>query len=85
MTEDKNVDVIKTHIMFAVDIKVNVKVKKTTSYGSSEPEYILAEVGGVVIPDGLDWSTKDNIIRNIEEKAFDAVEKYESGMKGEEE
>lgn len=78
MTEDKNVDVIETFVMFAVDITVNVKVRKTTTYGSSEPEYKLAEVGGVVIPDGLDWSTKDNIIKNIEEEAFGAVKKHES-------
>ena len=82
--EDKNVDVIATYIMFAVDVKVNVKVKKTTSYGNSEPEYTLAEVGGVVIPDDIDWSTKDSIIKNIEEGAFGAVKEYEKEIKGEE-
>ena len=82
-TEDKNVDIIKTYIMFATDITVNVKVRKTTSYGNPKPEYELAEVGGVAIPDDMDWTTKDSIIKNIQKEAFDAVEKYESGMKGE--
>ena len=83
MTEDKNVDVIKTYIMFATEVKVNVKMKKTTSYGNPEPEYSLAEVGGVSIPDELAWSTKDNIIKNIEEEAFDAVKEYKLEIKGE--
>ena len=82
-SEDKNVLVIETCDMFAVDIKVNIKVKKTTSNGNSEPVYNLAEVGGVVISDELDWSTKDKIIKNIKEEAFGAVKKYESEMKGE--
>ena len=83
-TKDKNVDVIQTYIMFATDITVNVKVRKTTSYGSSEPEHELAEVVGVSILEGeLDWSTKDSIIKNIQKEAFSAVEKYESEIKGE--
>jgi len=82
-TEDRHVDVIETNVMFAVDVVVNVKVKKTTSYGNPNPEYKLAEVVGVAIPsDVFDESTKMDIIRNIREDAFAAVKKYEEDFKG---
>ena len=74
----EEVDVIETNIMFAVDIKVNVKVRKTTSYGNPQPEYRLAEVANVVFKsDVFDEDTKIDIVRNIQEEAFAAVHKYE--------
>ena len=82
--EDKHVDIIKTYVMFGVDITVNIKVRKTTSYGSSKPEYTCAEIAGVDIPeDGFDWSNKDTIIRKIQEEAYDKVKKYEEEIKKE--
>ena len=76
--KNEEVDVIETNIMFAVDIKVNVKVRKVTSYGNLRPEYKLAEVANVAIhSDVFDESTKMNIVRNIREEAFDAVHEYE--------
>ena len=82
--DDKNVDIIKTYVMFGVDITVNIKVRKTTSYGSSKSEYKCAEIARVSIPeDGIDWSTKDNIIRSIEKEAFDQVKEYEEDIKKE--
>lgn len=76
----KEVDIIETNIMFAVDIKVNVKVRKTTLYGNSEPKYILAEVAGVGVFE-LDLSTKDDIIRNIQREAFAAVKEHEDSIR----
>ena len=74
----EEVDIIETNIMFAVDIKVNVKVRKTTLYGNSEPKYILAEVANVGIQSGVfDESENMDVIRNIRDKAFVAVEEYE--------
>ena len=74
----EEVDVIETNIMFGVDVNVNVKVRKTTSYGNPHPEYKLAEVVGVVFQsDVLDEDTKMSIVRNIQEEAFAAVKKYE--------
>jgi len=80
--EDKHTVVIKTNTMFAVDIVVNVKVNKSTSYGNPEPEYELAEVAGVGIFE-LDWSTKDSIISNIQKEAFDKVKKCEEEIRKE--
>ena len=76
----EEVDVIETNIMFAVDIKVNVKVRKTTTYGNPQPEYKLAEVVGVGIFE-LDWNTKDDIIQSIQREAFVAVKEYEDSIK----
>jgi len=84
MTEDKNVDVIETYVMFATEVKVNVKVRKTTSYGSSEPEYELAEVAGIPNPFVvLDENTGMDVLGKIREEALNAVKKYESEIKGE--
>ena len=82
----EEVDIIETNIMFGVDIKVNVKVRKTTSYGNLQPEYKLAEVAGVAIQsDMLDENTKidirKNIIKNIREEAFVVVKEYEEDLK----
>lgn len=80
--KEEIVDVIKTNIMFGVNIKVNVKVKKTTSYGNPQPEYKLAEVANVAIQsDVFDEDTKMNIVRNIQEEAFVAVKDYEYSIK----
>ena len=55
--KDKHTVVIETNTMFAVDVVINVKVRKTTSYGNPQPEYKCAEIGGVSIPiDVFDWS-----------------------------
>ena len=76
--KNEEVDVIETNIMFAVDIKVSVKVRKTTSYGNPRPEYKLAEVANVGIQSGVfDESENMDVIRNIRDKAFVAVEEYE--------
>lgn len=76
--EDNHTVVIETNTMFAVDVVVNVKVRKTTSYGNQQPEYKCAEIAGIAIPaDGMDWSTKDKIIKNIQNEALIAVKKYE--------
>ena len=77
--EDEQVIITKTDIMFAVDIVVNVKVRKTTSYGNQQPEYSLAEVAGAGVFE-LDWSTKDNIIQNIQKEAFNKVKKHEEDI-----
>ena len=80
----EDVDVIETNIMFAVDIKVNVKVRKTTSYGNPQPEYKLAEVANVGIQSGVfDESENMDVIRNIREEAFAAVKEYEDSIKEE--
>ena len=86
-TKDKHVvDVIETNIMFAVDVVVNIKVKKTTSYGNPEPKYECAEIANVCIPDDeLDWSTKDHIIRNIQSEALEQVKKHEEDIMREKE
>ena len=82
--EEEDIAVIETNIMFGVDIKVNVKVRKTTSYGNPQPVYELAEVANVAIQlDVFDEGTKMDIVRNIREEAFDAVKKYEEGLKNE--
>ena len=87
MSENKDkqhVDVIETSTMFAVDVVVNIKVRKTTSYGNPEPKYKCAEIAGVRIPeDGLDWSTKDHIIKNIQREALERVKKHEEEIKKE--
>ena len=76
--KEEVVDVIETNIMFAVDINVNVKVRKVTSFGNPQPEYELAEVANVAIQsDIFDEDTKMDIVRNIREEAFAAVHKYE--------
>ena len=76
------VDVIETNIIFAVDISVNVKVRKTTSYGSSQPQYTLAEIAGVAVPvDGLDCSIENDIINNICKEIFSKVKEYEKNFK----
>ena len=80
-TEDKHTVVIETNMMFAVDIVVNVKVRKTTSYGNPEPKYECAEIGGVIIPiDAFDWSTKDIIMKNIQKEALERVKKHEEDI-----
>ena len=82
--EDKHVVIIKTNTMFAVDIVVNVKVRKTTSYYNPKPEYKCAEVAGVGVPeDGFDWDIKDTIIRKIQKQAYDKVKKHEEEIKKE--
>ena len=78
----EEVDIIETNIMFGVDIKINVKVRKTTSYGNPQPEYKLAEAANVAVQwDVFDESTKMSIVRNIQEEAFAAVKKYEDSIK----
>lgn len=81
--EDKSVDVIETCIIFAVNILVNVKVRKTVLYGDSEPEYKLVKIGRVIIPDELDWETNDSIVKDISKEVFDKVKEYEIEIKGE--
>ena len=84
--EDKHVDVIETNIMFAADVVVNIKVKKTTSYGNPEPKYKCAEIANVRIPeDELDWSTKDHIIKSIQREALERVKKHEEEIMQEKE
>jgi len=80
---DGDVDVIETHILFGVDVKINVKVRKTTSYGNPESEYQLAEIAGVTIPSNVvfDEGIKMDVIRNIREIAFIAVKKSEEKYK----
>ena len=75
----EDVVVIETNIMFDVDIKVNVKVKKITSYANSQPQYKLVQMAGVIIQsDESDETPKmKDIIRNIEDEAFLAVRKHE--------
>ena len=79
--EDNHTAVIETNTMFAVDVVVNIKVRKTTSYGNPKTEYKCVEVAGVSIPaDGFDWNIKDNIIRNIQKEAYDMVKKHEEDI-----
>ena len=76
------IDVIETNIIFGVDITVNVKVRKTTSYGDSQPQYTLAEIVGVVVPvDGLDCSIENDIVSNIWKDIFSKVKEYERNFK----
>ena len=83
--EDKRTVVIETNTMFAVDVVVHVKVRKTTSYGNPKPEYRCAEIDGVSIPiDVFDWSTKDIIMKNIQREALERVKKHEEEIKKEE-
>lgn len=77
----EEVDVIETSIMFAVDIKVNVKVRKTTSYGNPKPEYKLAEVANVAIQSDVFDETKMDIMRKIQDEALGAVKEYEESLK----
>ena len=74
--EDNHTVVIETYMMFGVDVIMHVKVKKTTCGDSTR--YKCAEIAGLDIPaDGFDWSTKDNIIQNIQKEALDKVKKHE--------
>jgi len=82
--EDKRVSVIETYTMFGVDVVVHVKVKKTTC--SDSTRYKCAEIVGLDIPaDGLDWSTKDSIIKRIQQEALDKVKKHEEEIMQEKE
>ena len=82
--EDKHAVIIETNTMFAVDVVVNVKVRKTTSYGNPKPGYKCAEVARVSIPeDGMDWSTKDTIIKNVQREALERVKKHEEEIRKE--
>ena len=83
--EGNHTVIIETNTMFTVDVVVNVKVKKTTSYGNPQPEYKCAEIGGVSIPiDVFDWSTKDIIMKNIQKEALERVKKHEEEIMKEE-
>jgi hypothetical protein len=83
--EDNHTVVIETNTMFAVDVIINVKVRKTTSYGNTQPEYKCAEIARVSIPkDGMDWSTKDTIIKHIQREALERVKKHEEEIMKEE-
>lgn len=73
-TEDENVDIIETYVMFATEVKVNVKVRKTTPYGSPESEYKLVEIAGVPNPfDVFDENVGMDILGKIREEALIAV------------
>ena len=70
--------------MFATEVKVNVKVRKTTSYGSPESEYNLVEIAGVPNPFVVfDENVGRDVLGKIREEALAMVKKYESEMKGE--
>ena len=80
--KEENVEVIETNIIFGADISVNVKVRKTISYGDSQPQYTLAEIAGVVVPvDGLDCSIENDIVSNICKDIFSKVKEYEKNFK----
>jgi len=76
---NEDVDIIETNIIFATEVKVIVKIRKSTSYGNPNPGYKLAEVAGVVIRSD-DEETKRDIVRKIEYDALLAVEDYEKKM-----
>lgn len=49
------VTVIETKVTFDVGIDLSTKVVKRTNYGSPVSEFVLVEIGGVVVPpEGLD-------------------------------
>ena len=76
-SEKGDVDVIEKYVLFATEVKVNVKVRKTTSHGN-QSEYVLAEIAGVAIESiSFDMTAKIDILKKIKEEAFVAVKKYE--------
>jgi len=79
---NEDVDIIETNIIFATEVKVIVKIRKSTSYGDPNPVYKLAEVAGVVIRSDIsDEEIKRDIVRKIEYNALLAVGDYEQNMK----
>lgn len=78
--KDEDVTIIETYVMFGTDITINVKMKKVTTYGSSDSEYKIVEIAGIP----ADEIAEDNgldIVGKIREKALHSIKKYEDEIK----
>jgi len=79
---NEDVDIIETNIIFATEVKVIVKIRKSTSYGNPNPEYKLAEVAGVVIRSDIsNEEINKDIVEKIQYDALLAVGDYEQNIK----
>lgn len=75
-------DVIETNIIFATEVKVNVKVRKVTRYGSTQPEYDLIEIAGIHMgADVLDLEVNKDIVMVIKGEALKAIKNAEKRLK----
>lgn len=69
-------DIIETNVMFSTEVTINVKMKKVTRYGDSQPKYKFVEVAGIVTDDVNDV-IGIGVLEKIKRKGLNAIKKYE--------